>query len=50
MTKQVKHRKAYRCRIDNTGLIIQLKENCHISMPPSYPLEKATTYILNEYP
>jgi len=51
MTKQVKHRKAYRCRIDHTGMIYQLKENSHITtMPVSYPLEQATTYILKEYP
>ena len=46
-----KHRKAYRCRIDHSGRIIQLKENCHITtMPPSYTPEEATTYILKEYP
>jgi len=50
MANQVKHHKAYRCRIDHTGRIFQLKENCKISMPMSYTLEKSITYILNEYP
>lgn len=47
MAGNYKHHKAYRCRIENTGRIYQLK---HISMPWSYPLEKATAFILNKYP
>ena len=47
MASHYKHHKAYRCRIETTGRIYQLK---HISMPKSYSLEEAKEFILDKYP